>query len=118
VPDVLAAADVFAFPSMYEGLGGSILEAMALGLPIVASDLPALRGIVEADRTAILVPPADTAALAGALADVLDHPDRARRLGAAARAAFDQRFTLAISTERMLALYEQVVPGRRVPPPA
>ena len=42
-PDVLAAADIFAFPSLFEGLGGSLIEAMALGLPIVASDLPAVR---------------------------------------------------------------------------
>src|SRR5205823_1865576 len=45
VPDLLAASDVFAFPSIFEGLGGSVIEAMALGLPIVASDLSALREV-------------------------------------------------------------------------
>jgi glycosyltransferase involved in cell wall biosynthesis len=117
VPDVLAAADVFVFPSVYEGLGGSILEAMGLGLPIVASDLPALRGIVETDRTAVLIPPGDSTALAAAVAEILDDPHRAGRLGSAARAAFNDRFTAAVSTERMLALYDQVLRRRRVPPP-
>ena len=47
LPDVLAACDVFAFPSLYEGLGGAVIEAMALGLPVVSSDLPAVREVVE-----------------------------------------------------------------------
>jgi glycosyltransferase involved in cell wall biosynthesis len=57
VADVLAAADVFAFPSRFEGLGGAVIEAMALGLPIVSTDLPAVREIVEEGRNALLVPP-------------------------------------------------------------
>ena len=56
-PEILAAADVFVFPSLYEGLGGVLIQAMALGLPIVASDLPAIREVVEADANALVVTP-------------------------------------------------------------
>src|SRR5207248_5271036 len=111
VPDVLAAADVFAFPSLWEGLGGSLIEAMALALPIVASDLPAIREVVEDGRNADLVPLGDAASLAAALGALLDDSVRLAAYGRRGRARFDELFTLERSTARMLELYEQLVPG-------
>lgn len=108
VPELLAAADVFAFPSLYEGLGGATIEAMALGLPVVASDLPALREVIEHERTGLLVPACDPPRLAEAIADLLDDPDRARRFGGQGRDRFARRFTLTRSVERMLGLYSAV----------
>jgi glycosyltransferase involved in cell wall biosynthesis len=114
VPELLAAADVFAFPSVYEGLGGAVIEAMAMGLPIVASDLPALREVVEDGRNAILVPPASGSALAGALARLLDDPPTKTAYGARSARLFAERFTIERSAARMIALYRQVSgsPGR------
>jgi glycosyltransferase involved in cell wall biosynthesis len=109
VPDLLAASDVFAFPSRYEGLGGSVIEAMALGLPIVASDIPAVREIVEEGRNAVLVPPGDSASLASALDGILRDPSRRRAFGARGRTIFEERFTLERSTARMIALYERLI---------
>lgn len=108
VPDVLAAADVFVFPSLYEGLGGAVIEAMALGLPIVCSDLPALREVVEPNGNAIVVPAGDAGALAGALATLLDDRDRAAAFGVRSRAIFEERFTLDAVVDRMVDLYRQV----------
>jgi glycosyltransferase involved in cell wall biosynthesis len=104
VPEILAAADVFAFPSLYEGLGGSVLEAMGLALPVVASDLPALREVVENGRSAYLVPPADPAALAGRIAQLLGDPVRARAMGSHGRGVFQAKFTIERSAERMVEL--------------
>lgn len=117
VADVLAAADVFVFPSLFEGLGGSLIEAMALGLPIVASDLPAVREVLEDGANAALVPPADAGALAGAIAGLLGDRARAARFGRRSRELFEERYTLEASTEQMASLYHRIV-GSAVETPA
>jgi glycosyltransferase involved in cell wall biosynthesis len=68
------AADVFAFPSTKEGFGLAALEALASGLPVVASDLDSLTTFLEDDRSALLVPVGDHEALAGALARLARSP--------------------------------------------
>jgi len=105
VPDVLAAADVFAFPSLYEGLGGALIEAMALGLPIVAYDVPAVREVVDAGENAILVAPGSTEELARALDRVLDDAATSVAFGRRSRQIFLERFTLSRSTKSMIELY-------------
>jgi glycosyltransferase involved in cell wall biosynthesis len=112
VGDLLAAADVFAFPSRYEGLGGSLVEAMALSLPIVASRVDAIAETVEDDGNALLVAPGDEEALADALARVLDDTVLASRMATRSRARFEERYTIQRSNERMIALYREL--GGRV----
>ena len=114
-PEVLAAADVFVFPSLYEGLGGALIEAMALGLPIVASDLPAIREVVEADRNALLVPPGSSPALAAAVGALISDPERRRTMGERGRQIFQERFTLERSTSSMLELFADVATIGRDP---
>lgn len=83
-----AAADLFVFPSMFEGFGNALAEALAAGLPVVASDLPVIRHDVLGGRpAALLVPPGDVDALARALAAVIADADLRVRLAAAARLA-------------------------------
>jgi glycosyltransferase involved in cell wall biosynthesis len=81
VPDLLAAADVFVLPSFYEGLPGAVVEAMALGLPIVASDIEPVREIVQEDRNAILVRPASAGELASAIERILEDQSMAQAFG-------------------------------------
>ena len=109
VPDLLAASDVFAFPSLYEGLGCAVIEAMALGLPIVASDIPAIREVVEDGRSAMLVAPGSADTIASALDGLLGDRSRRRAYGARGRTIFTDRFTLDRSTSRMVALYERLI---------
>jgi glycosyltransferase involved in cell wall biosynthesis len=116
VGDLLAASDVFVFPSRYEGLGGAVVEALALALPVVASDLPALREVVTPDREGLLVPPGDPAALAAAVAHLLASRQRRAEMGAAARRRFEEAFSLERVAEAMLTLYERV--AGTVSPPA
>lgn len=105
---LVAGASLLAFPSLYEGFGLPPLEAMASGTPVVASDVPAIREVV--DSHARLVPPRDAAALAGALHDVLAHPPTTdQRAAARARAA---SFTWRRCGEATMAAYLGVVPER------
>lgn len=104
VPEVLAAADLFVFPSLYEGLGGALIEALALELPVVASDLPALREVVCEAENADLVPPGDAHALAAAIVGLLADDERRTRYGHRSRELFDAEFHVEDATEQMVAM--------------
>ena len=108
VPEILAAADVFAFPSLWEGLGGALIEAMALGLPILASDIPAVREVVEEGENAMLVKPADPAALASGLRALSGDVTLRTSFGERSRSIFLSRFTLQRSAAGMADLYRRV----------
>jgi len=108
VADYLRAADVFALPSRREGTPLALLEAMACGLPCVASRLPgATDVIIEHGRNGLLVAPGDADALADALDALLNDRGRAAALGAAARASILRRFATATIARRWLAAYRQ-----------
>lgn len=108
VPELLAAADVFAFPSQYEGLPGAVLEAMAMGLPVVASDIPPLREVFDGRGGALLVPPGAPDRLAAALERISADGSLRGRLGCQNREAFVQRFDIRKTVPELLALYERV----------
>jgi glycosyltransferase involved in cell wall biosynthesis len=113
VPELMAAADVFALPSLWEGLGGVLIEAMGLELPIVSSDLEPTREVLDGGARGLLVPPADAAALATALERLASDAALRKRLEAAGRQAFEQHFTLEASAERLLAMFEGVLSRTR-----
>lgn len=108
VGDLLSAADVLAISSHFEGTAGVALEAMAVGTPIVSTDLSGLVGVLEADRNAVLVAAANPEALATGLERVLTDGGLAARIAAQAQADFHARFTLSAATDRMRDLYESV----------
>ena len=93
VPRVLAALDVFVLPSHSEGLSIALLEAGAASCPIVATDVGGNPEVIEDGRSGVLVPAGDPRALAEGLATVLDDPERARALGAAASRTVRERFS-------------------------
>jgi glycosyltransferase involved in cell wall biosynthesis len=104
---ILWACDVFAFPSLKEGLGVALLEAMACGLPAVACDAGGIADAVDYQRTGILVRPGDPIDFAaGLLRLVRDAPLRAR-MGAAARERAEREFSMAAMARRTLALYRK-----------
>ena len=100
------AADAFAFPSVKEGFGLVVLEALAAGLPVVASDIPVFAEYLEDGRSALLVPPGDPAALGGALARLAGDPALRRRLAAGGRPLID-RFTWAASARTHREIYAE-----------
>ena len=105
VSRILRAADVFVFPSLYEGFGGAVIEAMATGLPIVASDLPPVREVVG--DAGVLVPPADPAALAGAMKTVASDQARVSDLGRAGLARFQTHYRLDQVVSDMADLFRE-----------
>lgn len=109
VADLLAAADVFAFPSRWEGLGGAAIEAMALGTPIVAGDVPALRELLAGGQAGLLADPDDPHALAAALECALDDAEAAAQRATIARERFQAHYTLERSAEGMADFYRTVV---------
>jgi glycosyltransferase involved in cell wall biosynthesis len=105
VADLLCAADVFVLPSRREGLPGAVLEAMAMGAPVVASDLPTVREVVPDDRFAVLVRPEDPIELGKALASILADRPGATRRAAAARARFERQFDITAVSRAMVHFY-------------
>jgi glycosyltransferase involved in cell wall biosynthesis len=99
VRSILAATDIFAFPSFAEGTSLALMEAMAAGRPVVATDIPGNRTLLTHEHNALLVPAGDAVALASALAHLLDNPEEAQAFGAQAcafvREHFDIRTTVA-----------------------
>jgi glycosyltransferase involved in cell wall biosynthesis len=85
VPRLLGAADVFVFPSLFEGLGVSLLQAMGRALPVVITDRRPMSDVVEGDVTGVLVPAEDPGAIATAVTSLFSDPAERARLGAAAR---------------------------------
>lgn len=107
VPAILAASDVFVLSSRSEGLPVSVLEAMAAGLPVVASRVGGVPELVEDGVGGFLVEPGDAAALAEALERLVDDRELRRRLGAGARSRAEERFDLPRFHREHLELYRR-----------
>ncbi len=106
---LLWASDVFAMPSLKEGLGVAALEAMASALPMIASGVGGLGEVVEHDRTGIIVPPANPEAIASAIARLAQSAGLRSQMGAAARARAVESYSMATMAARTLALYRACV---------
>jgi glycosyltransferase involved in cell wall biosynthesis len=109
VPDLLAAGDLFVLASLWEGLGLVFLEAMAAGLPIVATRVSAVPEVVEDGVGGWLVPPGDAPALAAAVQAALDDPAARAARGRAGRARLQERFGLPRMIDETLAVYDEVL---------
>jgi glycosyltransferase involved in cell wall biosynthesis len=112
VPDLMCAADVLSFPSRWEGLGGTLVEAMALRLPIVASDIPPVAEAIG-DVGWPLVPPDDGRALAERLTAVLEGGAVNGARKDAGQRRFEALFTVEAAADGMARLYQEVLRDSR-----
>jgi glycosyltransferase involved in cell wall biosynthesis len=115
VPEPLAfyhLATAAALPSRIEGLSQALLEAMALGVPVLASAAGGNPDLVTDGATGLLVPPLDPAAWAGALTRVLGEPGLAARLGAAGRSLVRREFTIQLTARRTEVIYREALARR------
>ncbi|HSB70237.1 MAG TPA: glycosyltransferase family 4 protein [Candidatus Methylomirabilis sp.] len=112
VAPYLRSADVFVLPSVGEGMPNALLEAMASGLPCVASAIGGCRDVIRDGRTGLLVPPGNAVALREALEQLLQSQALADRMGAAAREDVVARFGLERMLDRYEACYRAVKEGR------
>jgi glycosyltransferase involved in cell wall biosynthesis len=110
VTDWLRAIDVFVLPSRSESLSNSLMEAMACGCAVIASDTGGNPELVSHDSTGVLFPSGDVEALASAVARLADNLSLRARLGARAASFIRERFTLAQAAQRMAAIYREKLP--------
>jgi len=104
IPEVLAALDIFVFPSHFEGLPGALIEAMASELPIVATDVDGNSELIEHDSSGLLVPAREPTQLAEGLATLLSDNDRCERYGHVAR----QRATSNYSNKKVVTKFDRL----------
>jgi glycosyltransferase involved in cell wall biosynthesis len=109
VESYLRAADVFVFPSRFEALGLSLIEAAACGLPAVGSRTGGIVDVIEDERSGLLVPPGDRASLERALRRLLSGPDERRAFGERGRAIAVSRFDARGSVAAYRALFTELV---------
>ncbi|MCP3917119.1 MAG: glycosyltransferase family 4 protein [bacterium] len=109
VPRLLAASDVFVMSSLWEGLGLVFLEAMAAGLPVLATRVSAVPEVVVEGVTGRLVAPAEEPPLADAFLELAQSPERCRALGAKGRQRVREVFALDRMVEETLEVYERIL---------
>jgi glycosyltransferase involved in cell wall biosynthesis len=108
VPALLAAADVFVFPSRFEGLPGALIEAEAAGLPIIASDIPNNREVAEAGKNALFFAVNDSRRLAEAIAELVNNAVLRQQFGAESLRLFRVRYSMEKVHQQMFALLQQL----------
>ena len=105
----LSGMDLFVLPSLNEGMGRALIEAMAAGLPVIASCVGGIPAVVSHERTGLLVPPGDAGALAEALRRLLDRPAWAAQLGAAASRSVDSRYGSASMVRAIESIFAEAL---------
>jgi sugar transferase (PEP-CTERM/EpsH1 system associated) len=111
IPAILRGLDCFVLPSLAEGISNTILEAMATGLPVIATAVGGNVEIVDAGRTGDLVPAADSDALAQRILVYARDPDKGRAMGRAGRARVEHQFSLESMVQRYQELYDLMLRG-------
>jgi glycosyltransferase involved in cell wall biosynthesis len=106
VADILRSIDIFAMSSIAEGTPGSVLEAMATGLPVVGTNVGGIPEVIEAGVTGMLVPASDPAALAAALARYVSDPDLTAHHGASGRERVLKHYNMQAMVAGYMALYD------------
>lgn len=114
IPEIMGLLDIFCLPTFtHEGLPRSIVEAMAMSLPVVTTDIRGCREAVVQNETGLIVPPCDIDSLAAALAKLLASQELRQQYGTAARARIEAEFDENIVFARLVQFYQQL--GLEVP---
>ena len=116
VPECLAAFDLFAFPSLNEGMGRALIEAMAVGLPVIATRVGGIPDVVTEGVNGLLVPPENAQALADSILALLRDPGRMEVFGEAASRSVGERFEAASTIREIERLYDAVWHEKHVAP--
>ena len=109
VPDLLGASDLFVLSSDWEGLPVTLLEALAMRVPAVATAVDGSVEVLQGGEAGRLVPPGDADLLAEAIIEVLQDRDRAQALGFAGREAVEANYSIGVMAQRVEAIYDEVV---------
>jgi glycosyltransferase involved in cell wall biosynthesis len=112
IPELLARMDIFVLPSKREGFPVSILEAMAAGRPVVATDVGGVSEVISSGKNGLVVPPENPDALADALLFLLDNPHKAIEMSALGAATVLEHFSVTGMMKKYVALFQGVSIGR------
>jgi glycosyltransferase involved in cell wall biosynthesis len=112
IPDCLSAMDLFVLPSLNEGMGRALVEAMAAGRPVIASRVGGIPAIVDHRKNGLLVTAGDADALADAIAELLANPAWSRELAEAARKRIDPSFGVAAMVHAVEVVYAEALQER------
>ena len=111
VPKLLKTADIFLLPSRTEGMPNALLEAMAAGLPVVTTDIPSCREVVQHEKTGLLVPVGEPQEISKALLLCMGNQDLAQRLGRRAAAFVAKHYGRSDQIDRYRAVYRRILSG-------
>lgn len=109
VPEVMRGLDCFVLPSLAEGISNTILEAMASGLPVIATDVGGNADLVVAGTTGEIVPPADPERMAQQIVRLANDPELAQRMGLAGRSAVEQKFSMSAMVAAYRGTYDKLL---------
>ncbi len=109
IPRILASANLYVIPSLREGMGQSTMEAMSMGLPVIASNVGGLPELVIDNQTGILIPPKDISALAEAIIELLSDKEKSERLARCAQQSIKDNYAIEKTVDRTLNLYAELL---------
>ncbi|MGH7599239.1 MAG: glycosyltransferase family 4 protein [bacterium] len=116
VPEILGVLDIFVLSSLWEGLGRALTEAMAMTLPVVATNVNGVPELVTHGKTGMLSPPREPAQLAANVMWLLDHPNEAREMSECAKERVVSAFSIESMVEQVEELYERLLVEKGVHP--
>ena len=109
IPDIMRGLDCFVLPSLGEGISNTILEAMASGLPVIATQVGGNPELVQEGRTGHLVPAADPGALARAIIKLAQSPEKSRAMGYAGRKRIEAQFSMTAMIDSYQQIYDRLL---------
>ena len=113
LPLLYTIADALVFPSSSEGFGGTVLESMSVGVPVIGSDAPAVAELLEHGELGVIVQRGDIDGLARAMGELLRDGDRREELSRRGRATFEAKYEIGSVVDRMVEMYRRVA-GKHV----
>lgn len=114
IPSLLSAMNIFVFPSLWEGLGNALIEAMAAGKPIIATGIPVVKEIFDSCNGGIIVPPENSEALAFSFESIFNDKNLSQKLGTAARERALSCYDIKTSVNKYTTLYKKILAGKGI----
>ena len=109
IPEQLTTLDIYVQPSIYEGMPNSVLEAMASGLPVIATNVGGTPEVVIDNQTGFLIPPKDPSAIAEKIMYIIEHPNLVKQIGQNARAYIEKTFSVDSMVKKTDDLFETAI---------
>ncbi len=109
IPEILSVMDIFVLPSIFEGFGIVLLEAMAMGRPVIASRVGGIPEIVAHGLTGVIVEPANPSGITSSVVKLLKNPMEAKRIGDAGRREVEKRFTAGAMARKIENVYDEIL---------